>query len=72
MIREVCLFCYLSLSAPLQILYSMFCGIMYQMEWLNKTLTKCWPYIDQVSVGVGVILFVSQQFTYDDMAALLV
>ena len=43
---------------------------MYQMEWLNKTLTKLWPFIDQV--GVGVVLFVSQQFTYDDMAALLV
>lgn len=43
---------------------------MYQMEWLNKTLTKLWPFIDQV--GVGVVLFVSQQFTYDDMAALLI
>lgn len=43
---------------------------MYQMEWLNKTMTKLWPYIDQV--GDGVVLFVSQQFTYDDMVALLV
>jgi hypothetical protein len=22
-----------------------------QMDWLNRTLTKLWPYIDQVSVG---------------------
>jgi hypothetical protein len=38
---------------------------MEQMDWLNRTLTKLWPYIDQVSVGA------CQDFSYKAKLAVL-
>lgn len=33
------------------------------MDWLNKTMTKLWPYIDEVSVGAVQDLRTSLKLT---------
>jgi len=43
------------------------------MDWLNKTMTKMWPYIDQVSVGDSQLIYfrggiISDGFGFKDGA----